>query len=49
VVAIGGITLDTAGAVLDAGAASVAIIGDLLAGSDPAARVKAYVARLGRV
>jgi thiamine-phosphate pyrophosphorylase len=40
-VAIGGITLSTARAVLDAGARSVAVIADLLA-DDPAARAKAY-------
>lgn len=48
VVAIGGITLDTASAVLAAGAASVAVIGDLLAGNDPAARVAAYRRTLER-
>ena len=42
VVAIGGITLDTAADVWRAGAASVAVIGDLLAGGDPAARVASY-------
>jgi thiamine-phosphate pyrophosphorylase len=42
VVAIGGITLDTAASVLAAGATSVAIISDLLAGGDPAARVASY-------
>ena len=42
IVAIGGITLETAPAVLAAGAASVAVIGDLLAGNDPAGRVAAY-------
>ncbi len=47
VVAIGGITLDTAPAVLGAGAASVAVIGDLLATGQPEARVRAYVERLG--
>jgi thiamine-phosphate pyrophosphorylase len=47
VVAIGGITLDAAPAVIDAGASAVAVIGDLLSGGDPAARVAAYVARLG--
>jgi thiamine-phosphate pyrophosphorylase len=47
VVAIGGITLERAPAVLDAGAAAVAVIGDLLAGDDPAARVRAYVEALG--
>jgi thiamine-phosphate pyrophosphorylase len=46
VVAIGGITLDRAPAVIDAGASAVAVIGDLLAAGDPAARVAAYVARL---
>jgi thiamine-phosphate pyrophosphorylase len=48
VVAIGGITLDTAAAVLDAGATSVAIISDLLATGDPRARVAAYLRTLGR-
>ena len=47
VVAIGGITLDRAPAVVAAGAAAVAVIGDLLAGDDPAARVRAYVDALG--
>ena len=46
VVAIGGITLERAPAVLAAGAAAVAVIGDLLAGGAPAARVRAYVDRL---
>ena len=45
-VAIGGITLEQAASVLAAGAASVAVIGDLLAGGDPEARVRAYVERL---
>lgn len=50
VVAIGGITLECAAEVIDAGAASVAVIWDLLAGGDPEARVRAYVAHLsGRV
>ena len=47
-VAIGGITLETAASVLDAGAASVAVISDLLATGDPEARVRAYVERLWR-
>lgn len=47
IVAIGGITLDSAPAVLAAGAASVAVIGDLLAGSDPARRIAAYRRALG--
>lgn len=42
VVAIGGITLERAPAVLDAGAASVAVIADLLVG-DPGARARAWV------
>jgi len=41
-VAIGGITLDTAPAVLAAGATAVAIITDLIAHGDPAARVASY-------
>jgi thiamine-phosphate pyrophosphorylase len=48
VVAIGGITLETAPTVLAAGATSVAVIGDLLAGGDPVARVQAYVRNLGQ-
>lgn len=47
-VAIGGITLEKAAAVLDAGAASVAVIGDLLVTPDPEARVRAFVERLSR-
>lgn len=43
VVAIGGITLDRVAPVLGAGAASVAVIGDLLAEGDPAARTRAFV------
>ena len=45
VVAIGGITLDTAARVIAAGAASVAIITDL-ATADPEARVREYLAAL---
>ena len=45
-VAIGGITLDTAAAVIAAGAASVAVISDLLSTGDPAARVREYLAVL---
>lgn len=47
VVAIGGITLDRAPEVIAAGAASVAVITDLLAGGDPRARVAAYLRALG--
>ncbi len=47
VVAIGGITLATAPAVLDAGAAAVAVIADLLATDDPSARVREFLDVLG--
>ena len=46
VVAIGGITLEAAPAVLRAGAASVAVISDLLRGGDPAGRVGAWLEAL---
>jgi len=46
VVAIGGITLDNARSVIDAGAAAVAVIGDLLVDADPAVRAAAFVAAL---
>lgn len=45
VVAIGGITLDRAQAVLDAGAHAVAVIGDLLTG-EPTARVRRFLDEL---
>lgn len=45
-VAIGGITLENAASVLDAGAASVAIISDLLCTGDPEARVRAVLKAL---
>jgi thiamine-phosphate pyrophosphorylase len=48
-VAIGGITLDRAEAVLQQGAAAVAVIGDLLVTNDPTARVRAYLSRLSRL
>lgn len=47
VVAIGGITLETAPQVIAAGASSVAVIGDLLSGGDPVARVAAFCRVLG--
>lgn len=47
IVAIGGVTLDTAAAAVDAGASAVAVIGDLLAGGDPARRVRQFLDRLG--
>ncbi len=46
VVAIGGITLERARAVLEAGATSVAVITDLIATGDPQARVAEYVRQL---
>ena len=46
VVAIGGITLATAPAVIAAGAASVAVISDLLADGAPRRRVRQYLAAL---
>ena len=46
IVAIGGITLDTAPSVRAAGATSVAVIGDLLTGGQPEARVKAFLKAL---
>jgi len=46
IVAIGGITIDRAPDVLAAGAASVAVITDLLIGGDPADRVRAFLDRV---
>ena len=45
-VAIGGITIETARAVVDAGAAAIAVIADLLVGGDPEARMRAFSERL---
>jgi thiamine-phosphate pyrophosphorylase len=45
-VAIGGVTLDRAAAVIAAGASSVAVISDLLATGSPGARVRDYVRAL---
>ena len=47
VIAIGGITLENARQVIDAGASGVAVISDLLAGGDPKGRVAAYLSVLG--
>jgi thiamine-phosphate pyrophosphorylase len=47
-VAIGGITLETAASVIAAGATSVAVISDLLVTGDPAARTRDFVERLSR-
>jgi thiamine monophosphate synthase len=46
VVAIGGITVESMADVMQAGAAAVAVIGDLLSGGDPEGRVRAYLQRL---
>ncbi len=46
IVAIGGITLENAVAVLEAGASSVAVIGDVFAGGDPTQRTRDYLERL---
>jgi thiamine-phosphate pyrophosphorylase len=46
IVAIGGITLEKAPLVIAAGAASVAVIGDLLRGGAPDARVRAFLQAL---
>lgn len=46
-VGIGGITLDSAAAVIAAGADSVAVISDLYSAGDIAARTRAYLHRLG--
>jgi len=46
IVGIGGITLERAGAVIDAGASAVAVISDLVATGDVEARVRAFVAAL---
>jgi thiamine-phosphate pyrophosphorylase len=48
-VAIGGITLGNAGAVLEAGATMVAVIADLLVGNNPTARVRLYLDRFAGV
>ncbi|HWF83401.1 MAG TPA: thiamine phosphate synthase [Vicinamibacterales bacterium] len=45
-VAIGGITLDTAASAIAAGATSVAVISDLLSTGDPAMRVREFIERL---
>jgi thiamine-phosphate pyrophosphorylase len=45
IVAIGGVTLDNARSAIDAGAAAVAVISDLLVGN-PAERVKAFLRTL---
>jgi thiamine-phosphate pyrophosphorylase len=46
VVAIGGITIENASSVIAAGAASVAVIGDLVAGRNPEDRTRAFLQAL---
>lgn len=46
IVAIGGVTLDRARDLVDAGAAGLAVISDLLATDDPEGRVREYVEAL---
>jgi thiamine-phosphate pyrophosphorylase len=46
IVAIGGIKLENARSVLDAGAGAVAVISDLLTGGDPQGRIAAYLQAL---
>jgi thiamine-phosphate pyrophosphorylase len=45
-VAIGGMTIETSRAVVDAGAAAIAVIADLLVGGDAESRARAFVERL---
>lgn len=47
IVAIGGVTLENAASIIDAGAACVAVISDLLVDADPAARVGRLLRALG--
>lgn len=46
IVGIGGITLDNAASVIEAGASAVAVISDLLMSADVAGRVRAYLRSL---
>lgn len=47
IVAIGGITLERAAAIIDAGADSVAVISDILRAPDPGRRARQYIELLG--
>ena len=49
IVAIGGIGLDSAAEVIEAGADAVAVIGDILKAEDPAARARQFLDRLRAV
>ena len=48
IVAIGGIALDCVEAVVEAGAAGIAVISDLLTTGDPEARTRDFIARISR-
>jgi thiamine-phosphate pyrophosphorylase len=48
IVAIGGITLETAASVIEAGATAVAVIGDLLVAGDPRGTTRAYLQKLAQ-
>jgi thiamine-phosphate pyrophosphorylase len=47
IVAIGGITLERAAEVIEAGADSVAVVSDILGATDPGARARQYIELLG--
>jgi thiamine-phosphate pyrophosphorylase len=47
IVAIGGITLERAPEIIEAGADSVAVIGDILGAAEPAVRARQYIELLG--
>lgn len=49
IVAIGGITLEWAAALIEAGADAVAVIGDILRAANPAERARKYIEVLARV
>jgi thiamine-phosphate pyrophosphorylase len=49
IVAIGGITLEQAGEVVEAGADSVAVISDILRSADPAQRARQFIQKLEAV
>jgi thiamine-phosphate pyrophosphorylase len=49
IVAIGGIRLERAAEVIEAGADSVAVISDIFAAADPAERARQFIERLDAV
>jgi thiamine-phosphate pyrophosphorylase len=46
IVAIGGIRLENAAGLIEAGAASVAVISDILSASDPAEQARQFIQRV---